>query len=149
MVSVVHFATGTDVTKLPPGDHRAILNMTRHFLNGGTDIAKALAVGADEVGNLAAQGFVGADIVLITDGEDYNYKAMDVTLGLAQAQGVRLWTVVIECNVDKKSPIISRASEVIRVGGTRRADMVAQLRNAAQNIVSQEEQAAADQRLLN
>ncbi len=146
---VVHFGSATAVSPLVPGDSMAILNMTRHFLSGGTDIAKALSVGAREVGNLAQQGYVGADIVLITDGGDGNHKAIDTTLGLAQAQGVRLWTVLIEMQPDQSSPIVRRASEVIRVGGTLRADMVAALGQAANNVVTQEEQRAADQRNLN
>lgn len=148
-VVVVHFGTGTAVSPLVPGDHVAVLNMTRHFLGGGTDIAKSLSVGAREVGNLAAKGFVGADIVLITDGGDPNHKAIEHTLGLAQGQGVRLWTVLIEMTPDPNSPIVRRASEVIRVGGTLRADMVAQLGAAASNVVSPEEQRAADQRSMN
>ncbi len=148
-VVVVHFGSATAVSPLVPGDHVAVLNMTRHFLSGGTDIAKALSVGAREVGNLAAQGFVGADIVLITDGGDGNHRAIDTTLGYAQAQGVRLWTVLIEMQPDPSSPIVTRASEVIRVGGTLRADMVASLGKAATNVVSAEEQRAADQRSMN
>lgn len=148
-VVVVHFGDSTDVSPLVPGDHKGVLDMTRHFLSGGTDIAKALSVATKEVGNLAQAGFVGADIVLITDGGDGAHKAIDYTLGLAQAQGVRLWTVVIEMQPDPASPIVRRASEVIRVGGTLRADMVAQLGQAAQNMVSPEEQRAADQRSLN
>lgn len=148
-VRVVHFATATDVSPLAPGDHKAVLDMTRHFLGGGTEIAKALAVSAREVGNLAAQGFVGADIVLITDGGDNNHKAIETTLGYAQAQGVRLWTVLIEMQPDPNSPIVKRASEVIRVGGTLRADQVASLVAAAANVVTPEEQRAADQRSMN
>ena len=148
-VVVVHFGSATAVSPLAPGDHMAVLNMTRHFLSGGTDIAKALSVGAREVGNLAQQGHVGADIVLITDGGDDNHKAIDTTLGFAQAQGVRLWTVLIEMQPDQNSPIVRRASEVIRVGGTLRADMVAALGKAAVNTVSAEEQRAADQRSMN
>jgi Mg-chelatase subunit ChlD len=146
MVSVVHFSSATAITALPPGDHRAILHMTRHFLSGGTDIAKALAVGFAQVGDLAANGHIGADIVLVTDGEDRNYKSMDYTLGMAQAQGVRLWTVGIECQIDPESPIVKRASDVIRVGGTDRADVVAGLQRAAMNTVSEEDRKAHEAR---
>jgi uncharacterized protein with von Willebrand factor type A (vWA) domain len=144
MVKVVHYATSTVTSELAPGNHKAVLDMTRHFLNGGTDIARALAVSAKEVGNLAKAGFVGADIVLITDGEDPQHPAMEKTLALANSMGIRLWTVAIECNIDPKSPIVRRAMEVIRVGGTMRADMVALLRGAAENVVTQEEQQAAE-----
>lgn len=146
MVKVVHFAHVTAATQCPPGDARALIDMSRHFFSGGTDIALALACAAREVGNLALQGHVGADIVIVTDGEDGNHAAQDKVLGLVQAQGVRLWTVLIECDVHEKAPLRVRANDVIRVGSTDRADLIAGLRDAAENVVSDEDKAADDAR---
>lgn len=146
MVKVVHFGTSAVVSVLAPGDAKAILDASRHFLNSGTDIARALVVGAKEVGNLALEGYVGADMVLITDGEDYSDEAQDKVLGLVQAQGVRLWTVVIECNLREESPLNKRAQQVIRVGRTDRADLLEALRGAANNTVTPDEEKAAKER---
>lgn len=146
MVKVVHFAHVTAVTKCAPGDPRALLDMTRHFFSGGTDIALALTIAAREVGNLALEGFIGADIVIVTDGEDGSHAAQDKVLGLMQAQGVRLWTVLIECDVQEKAPLRARAQEVIRVGATDRADVIAGLRGAGDNVVTDDEKAADDAR---
>jgi hypothetical protein len=155
MVKVVHFGTSCVAQELAPGDAKAVLDMSRHFLSGGTDIARALYVAAQEVGNLAQAGHVGADIVMITDGEDYSHPQQEKILALVQAQGVRLWTVAIECDIsgkcncgeckNKPAPLARRASELVRVGATDRADLVAALRSAADNTVSEEEVAAADE----
>jgi hypothetical protein len=146
MVKVVHFGTSTVVTVCAPGDAQAVLDASRHFLDSGTDIARALLVGAKEVGNLALEGHIGADMVLITDGEDRADAAQEKVLALVQAQGVRLWTVVIECALREESPLNKRASAVVRVGRTDRADLVEALRGAADNTVTPSEQQAAEAR---
>ncbi len=131
MVSVVHFASSTATTRCAPGDHQALLNMSRHFLSGGTSIALALTVAADEVEQLRLEGHVGADIVIVTDGEDRNNQGIDKVLALTQAKGTRLWTVAVECSIPNTSPLVRRASHVVRVGATKRADLVAGLKQAA------------------
>lgn len=131
MVSVVHFASSTVTTRCPPGEHRALLHMSRHFLSGGTSIALALKDAAEEVEALRLEGHEGADIVIVTDGEDHNYPGIDMVLGLTQAKGTRLWTVAIECQIPQQSPLVRRASHVVRVGATKRADLVAGLKQAA------------------
>lgn len=131
MVSVVHFASSTVTTRCPPGDHKALLHMSRHFLSGGTSIALALATAAEEVEQLRQEGHVGADIVIVTDGEDGNYSGIERVLSFTQAKGTRLWTVAIECAIPAQSPLVRRASHVVRVGATKRADLVAGLRQAA------------------
>ncbi len=146
MVKVVHFAHVVTTTQCAPGDPRSLLDMTRHFFGGGTDIALALANAAREVGNLAIDGYVGADVIVVTDGEDDGHSAQDKVLGLMQGQGVRLWTVLIECDLQEEAPLRKRAQEVIRVGGTDRADILAALRGAADNHVTDEEKAADDAR---
>lgn len=145
MVKVVHFATSCVVTECAPGDAKAVLDMSRHFLDGGTDIADALYNAAREVGNLAMSGHVGADIVMITDGVDNSGVAQEKILGLVQAQGVRLWTVAIECEIPLEMPLRKRASDYVRVGATDRAELMEALRGVANNEVSDEEVAAAEQ----
>jgi uncharacterized protein with von Willebrand factor type A (vWA) domain len=147
MVKFVHFAHVTAVTRCKPGDNQALLDMTRHFFSGGTNIALALAVAAREVGNLALEGYVGADVIVVTDGEDGSHEAQDKVLGLMQGQGVRLWTVLIECDLSEKAPLRTRASDVIRVGATDRADVISGLRAAAENVVSDDDKKANDARL--
>jgi len=132
MVAIVHFGDSAVVSRCAPGDHKALLDMSRHFLSGGTDIALALTKAAEEVEGLRQEGHVGADIVIVTDGEDGNYPGIDKVLSYTQARGTRLWTVAIECVIPPQSPLNARASELIRVGGTKRADQVASLRAAAQ-----------------
>jgi hypothetical protein len=143
MVRVVHFAAGVKLTECAPGDHQAVLDMSRSFLSGGTDIAKALAAAHTQVGDLAANGHIGADVVLITDGEDGDSAKQDSVLNLLQAQGVRLWTVAIEMQLEQTAPIAWRAQQVIRVGATLEADAIAALRAAASNVVSKADLDAA------
>lgn len=154
MVKIVHFGSSTVVHRCAPDDARAVLDMSRHFLSGGTDIARALYVAAQEVGNLAQEGFVGADIVMITDGEDNSHPQQEKILSLVQGQGVRLWTVAIECDISggcrcgqcqgRPAPLARRASELVRVGQTDRADLVAALKGAAQNTVNSADVASAE-----
>lgn len=139
MVRVVHFSTGTAVTECAPGDTKAVLRMLRHFFGGGTDIGTALEVALDQVGELEKNGYVGADIVLVTDGEDGSYAHQEKVLNECVANGVRLWTVGIEMEIDKAAPIRKYAEKVLRVGGTQEADLVGQLRDAATNLVSQDD----------
>jgi hypothetical protein len=124
MAAVVHYGMSCKVTKLPPGDHRAVLDMMRSCLGGGTDIAKALRVGLDEVGDLAAAGFVGADVILVTDGEDQNHQGQNQALDAMAAQGIDLYTVAIETTIAASSPLITRAKRVVNVGSTQHAASV-------------------------
>ena len=142
MVRVVHFGTATTVSELKPGDCKAVLDATREWLGGGTKIGKALQVAVQQVGELEKLGYFGADIVLLTDGEDPQHAEMDAALNECAQRGIRLWTVAIECSIPDTSPIRWRAEKLIRVGATLEADVLAVLREAAENTVSPEEQAA-------
>lgn len=127
MCSCVHFATSCSVTRLAPGDGKSLLDASRHFLNGGTSIGLGLSRAWSELKKLRQEGHVGADVVLITDGEDYDHDRMEKTLNLMQADGVKLWTVGVEMDIDQNSPIHKRATEVMQVG---RNDRVAAIRLA-------------------
>lgn len=130
-VRCVHFSSGTDVTMLSPGDAKACIDAMRHFFGGGTDIARGLWRGIEQVGNLEADGHKGADIVLITDGEDHDWGQQSRALDEMARQGIRLWTVSIEMDQVKQSPIRWRAEEYTRVAGSPKADQIAFLREAA------------------
>lgn len=141
MVRVVHFGTATAITEMAPGNHVAYLDMMRHYLGGGTDIGSALEVAVEQVGDLAAAGFVGADIVLVTDGEDGNTVEINAALDKADAQGIALHTVAIQLDVPARSPIRARAKNYVQVGDTsgsaQSIDAVSMLRDAARSFTLQ------------
>jgi hypothetical protein len=118
MVVVVHYGTSAVVQKIAPGDHLGVLEMMRKFLGGGTDIAQALRVGLDSVGDLAAAGFAGADLIIVTDGDDGDFAGQNEALDAADAQGIDLYTVAVETTLDPQSPLQTRAKRVINVGST-------------------------------
>lgn len=135
MVRVVHFGTSTAVDELKPGDAAAVVEMACRFLSGGTDIVKALKVAVREVGDLEKEGHAGADVVLVSDGEDHrgDPRAFDTTLDEMAAKAIRLWTVGIAVDYDKGSPLRDRAARYIHVHGARlTADAVKGLEDAAQ-----------------
>lgn len=135
MVRVVHFGTSTAVDECKPGDHAAVVEMACRFLSGGTDIVKALRVAVHQVGDLEKEGHSGADVVLVSDGEDHrgDENAFTPTLDEMGQKGIRLWTVGIAVDYDKSNPLRDRAARYIHVHGKRlTADAVAGLEDAAQ-----------------
>jgi len=131
MVRVVHFASQAVVTELAPnGDAATFLSAVRHFLGGGTSLAHAMKKGVEQVGDLARFGYKGADLVLITDGEDGDWAAQDKVLNEAARLGIRLWSVCIEMDSPEKAPTRWRAEEYVRVSPTNEADAIVALRNA-------------------
>jgi uncharacterized protein with von Willebrand factor type A (vWA) domain len=131
MVRVVHFASQPVVTELPPNtDGGTFMSAIRHFLGGGTSISRALAKGVDQVGDLEKFGYKGADLVLITDGEDSEWDAQTKVLNEAARRGIRLWSVCIEMDSPEKAPTRWRAEEYVRVSPTNEADAICALRNA-------------------
>ena len=110
-VKMVHFSSSTVVAELPKGDQRAMFEMARTFLAGGTNIASALWRALEQVGDLEAAGLKGADVVLITDGNDYN----DRTAVLAEfaTRGVKLHTVGIGIDIQPTSDIRSTAETYV------------------------------------
>jgi hypothetical protein len=114
-VSVVHYSTSVENQPLDPKNFGEVIRMVRRFLAGGTDIALALRNGLAQVRLLSASGKKGADLILVTDGEDGNYDGINEALDEADALGVRLWTVAIEKDISESSPLRTRAARYVLV----------------------------------
>lgn len=110
-VRVVHFGDSTEVQEIPKDDHRALFEMSRCFLSGGTSFGTALKRGRKVVGDLAADGFEGADIVLITDGDDWDHKFHNREIDHMDAANIRLWTIAIGEALDANVPVVRRAEK--------------------------------------
>ena len=121
-VAVVHYSTSTVVRQIKPGDSKGVVDMIRHFLDGGTAIGRALAVSVETVREMAKRGQHGADIVLVTDGIDGDTYAQDRALDDAATLGARLWTVAIECTIDATQPLRKRATHYIELGDAQMND---------------------------
>jgi len=121
-VAVVHFSTSTVVRHIAPGDSKGVIAMIKHFLNGGTAIGTALRVAVDTVKELAKKGKAGADIVLVTDGVDYDAGPQKAALDDAKALGVRLWTVAIECTIEVGNPLRDYAANYVELGAAQMTD---------------------------
>lgn len=127
MVRVVHFSSATKVDELPIGDHGAVLQMARTFLDGGTDIPLAMKRGIAQVGDLEKHGHRGADVVFITDGDSYDHDEMRAQCDVMAERGIALWTVGIqiymgeftERGTGKKCihPLRERSEMFVRVDG--------------------------------
>lgn len=115
-VVVVHYSTITDPVVLRPGDRMNLMRAACRFLDGGTRIANALDAGLDQVSYLNRMGHKGADLVLITDGEDNSEHAINGALDRADKAGVRLFTVGIERDV--QGPLRKRAAVYTQVNPT-------------------------------
>lgn len=112
-VRSVHFGTSTVVRKLPKDDHAAMFEMSHSFLSGGTDFEVALKRGIGEVGNLKDEGLEGADIVIITDGEEPDHDAHNTMIDEMDAKGIRLWTVGIGVDISEHAPVRARAAKYV------------------------------------
>jgi Mg-chelatase subunit ChlD len=112
-VRVVHYSTVTYVHDLTD-DPRTMLELAKSKLHGGTCIDTAMGVAVDEVGDLEQNGFKGADIVFITDGEDhYSNGHFERML----EKDTELWTVAIDVDLEGRA---KRAAE--RKQGNMRDD---------------------------
>lgn len=145
-VRVTHFATATVIQKVSRHDYRALFEMARSFLSGGTDFAGGLRVGFEQVGDLAAAGHSGADVVFITDGsEDYltygnnQRMLMNQTLDEMDRDGVKLWTIGIGARHDPEFPLRKRAAKWVFAhdrdlgDATRTSQILGDVREAAEN----------------
>lgn len=121
-VCVVHYSTSTVVQALQPKDTAAVLTMIQHFLGKGTAIGLALGVAVQQVRDLAQKGHKGADILVVTDGDDDDETSQATALQEAHAVGARLWTVAIECDIDVRSPLRAKAAHYIRLGSADLSD---------------------------
>jgi uncharacterized protein with von Willebrand factor type A (vWA) domain len=79
------------------------------FLDGGTDMGRALTVGLDTVQELAKEGIKGADLVLISDGRVPNHQVTG-PLDRMEREGVRLWSIDIGGHFRDGSPLRTRAA---------------------------------------
>ncbi len=110
----VHFSTCTRVTRLNPGDQRALLKAQGMFLDGGTEIGTALDVALDEVDALAKAGVPGADVVLVSDGGDSG-SGVRRAIDRMDRQKVRLWGVAI--GTEWRGDLRKRSAEYLHVQG--------------------------------
>lgn len=110
-VRAVHFGNGTEVQDIPKDDMRALFEMARSFVSGGTSFGSALKRGRAVVGDLEADGFKGADIMLITDGEDGDYKSHNREIDHMDRDGVKLWTIAIGESISTDAPVRKRAEK--------------------------------------
>jgi Mg-chelatase subunit ChlD len=94
-VVVVHFSTATRVQILKPGDSAGVVKAQHTFLDGGTNIGRAMMVASDEVKNLETAGHRGADVVLVSDGGDAG-SSVPAALTELQRRGARLWSIAID-----------------------------------------------------
>lgn len=115
-VSILHFGTSVIVRELKPGDTDALIDMLFHFLDAaGTRIALALENAAHQIEVLRRRGDQGADIVLISDGEDHHHDAQGRALDAIRKLSARLWTVAIECNLQPDNPLRARAAQYAHI----------------------------------
>lgn len=101
VVRVVRFSTSTRVLDVGVLTPACVNELASGHLSGGTDIGLALRTALAQVDDLAQAGQTGADIVLITDGEDSSSKA-GVLQRMADS-GVKLWSIAIDCDFSKGS----------------------------------------------
>lgn len=108
-VVVVHFGSGCVVQILTRDDLQGLFEMSRSFLNGGTSFGNALHEGQNQVRDLEKRGFKGADIVLLTDGDEGAFDTHNKMIDQMDAAGVDLWTVAIGLAFDSNAPCRARA----------------------------------------
>ncbi len=110
-VRCVHFGTSTEVQEVPKDDIRALFEMARSFLSGGTSFGEALKRGRAVVGDLKEDGFDGADILLITDGQDWDHDSHNREIDHMDRDGIRLWTISIGCDIPEEDPVRKRCEK--------------------------------------
>jgi Mg-chelatase subunit ChlD len=141
-VRCVHFGTACVPQEIPHDDLAALEEMASSFLSGGTDFVRGLRTGYEQVGDLAAAGQTGADVVFVTDGEDGDHQptrqALNARLDTMDSEGIRLWTVAIGQHHDDAFPLKARAERYVyahdsELRNERRAiDLAAGLSRAAE-----------------
>ncbi len=110
-VIAVHFGNGAQVQDIPKDSHRALFEMARSFVSGGTAFGPALKRGRALVSDLEAEGHKGADIMLITDGEESDYASHNREIDHMDRDGVRLWTIAIGLDIKRGAPVRVRAEK--------------------------------------
>lgn len=112
-VRAVHFGYGAVTQELPKDDMTALFEMARSFMSGGTSFGKALVAAMSEVADLDKKGFKGADIVLLTDGEEHDHATHTKMLDKMDAAGIDLWTVAIGQPFRAEAPTRKRAKKYV------------------------------------
>ncbi len=112
-VRAVHFGYGAVTQELPKDDMHALFEMARSFMSGGTSFGGAMKTGMLEVKDLEVKGFKGADMVLLTDGEEHDYATHTKMLDIMDQDGVDLWTVAIGQPFRKDAPTRMRAKKYV------------------------------------
>ena len=138
-VTVVHFGTATIVQDVPKDDMTALFEMARSFLGGGTSFGGALATGINQVKDLEKRGFKGADIVLLTDGDEWDFDTHNIRIDEMDKEGIDLWTVAIGMAFGTDAPCRKRAKLYVEV-----QDSMLGKDETATNIVDGLQQAAMD-----
>jgi hypothetical protein len=110
---VVHFGTSTVTSDVPKNDMRALFEMARSFVGGGTAIPTALDRSREMVGDLEASGFKGADIVFVSDGEDDKRRKIDEAIDRIDVAGIKLHTVGIGQDYAATHPLHARAQTYV------------------------------------
>lgn len=116
-VVVVHYSSSIVVRPIKPGDAKGVVDMIRHFLNGGTKIGMALHAAAEEIEALAKKGQGGGDVVLVTDGVDGDTASQEAAVAELKKLGARLWTVAIECDIPTGCVLRDAAAHYLCLGG--------------------------------
>ena len=112
-VRAVHFGYGAVCQDLPKDDMHALFEMARSFMSGGTSFMLAMEAGMVEVADLDKKGFKGADLVLLTDGEEHDHGSHTTMLNKMDAQGIDLWTVAIGQPFRPDAPTRKRAKKYV------------------------------------
>ena len=113
-VAVVHYSTSV-VRRADCLEPTALIEMVRHFLQGGTDTPRALGAARELVQQLARKGKIGADVILVTDGVDHNLAGITAAIDALDRIGARLWTVAIECAIATVHPLRARAAGYVEL----------------------------------
>lgn len=114
-VRVVHFGNSTVTQKVPKDDLSAMFEMARSFLSGGTDFGIALREAHNQVGDLDKEGYKGADIVFITDGEEPDHDKHNKMIDKLDDEGIKLWTIAVADRMTDEAPMKKRAEKYIYV----------------------------------
>lgn len=113
-VRVVHFSNATATHDVPAGDTSAMQTMIMHFLSGGTDFVRALSVAHKAVKDLAKDGYPGADIVFVSDGECSDESGAQARmLDAIAADQIKVWTVAIGQHFRDTHPLRARAERYV------------------------------------
>lgn len=113
-VKLIDFSTSTREWDLSVGNSAELGKAIASFLDGGTEIGPALRIAAKAIKDWARHGVTGADVVLLSDGIDSNYAAMDKALD--EMGEIRLFSVAIACRFS--GPLRTRATLYTEISGT-------------------------------